>query len=718
MQLPKINSPALSNYNSPPESPISSNNIIYNFSTQPQQSNGATNQMLMSQTLESLFSNNKSVYGQSSPFASPEECNSSPTSNSVASSPLVYSIPQHCIPNYGVVLTTANKNNLPPQAWSTPSSNSSSSSNSPNLQFNIGKMPSSKSSHMNNNHNSSSNNNFKSNMFNTNNIVVKDPPSHSDDSSPESYRSPPASPSYDAHWETGLEPLSLQHQFEINPPVPVRSNTVFFEPFAPAEAGRHKACWNLIEPMHRNYYQPIQFKLPIESNPLLSGNVELEPNPAEMALYTRYEGYRIYIHHSLGYSGNAKRFKQYPDVNEKALVLDGNVYDGHLNPIRGCKICTEYYQTKSYFSANPHAKGKVLLIKNNILTRVKDGSFVLSLKPMCCSGHNSHIPLYFHFTLTDPYSNEVEEIRSQQDKEAKSRVIKNTDKPLFPTINNRLGQSVTDGSIVFLAVSLMGDHSLSPLSLEQYARATPGGLLVAKLNVETNPDLAKSLQVRNVPHVYSLFAGQVLEQFQGLPTKEALDKFINDLLAKDESNEGRRLVGRADELLKNGETRAAFELYSQLFRTSGCELNGLRGLFNCAIKDKNMEVLGQLIDVAKEFYPAELTTPLITQAQKMVDLSKELKGSVSEMDQDIDSLIQLVKDSPKDLDAKYKLALKYFENGEVEPSLQQLIDSIKVDRHYQDDSAKQMLFKIFDSIGASDPLVIKYRQRFSNIWFL
>ncbi|EGC30396.1 hypothetical protein DICPUDRAFT_157864, partial [Dictyostelium purpureum] len=202
-----------------------------------------------------------------------------------------------------------------------------------------------------------------------------------------------------------------------HPPISVRSNVVFFEPYYAGEPGRHKACWNLLEPMHRNYYQPIQFKLPSYPDTSLpitqidekSGIFDNERflaynNPQAMS---KYESYRIYIHPSLGYSGNAKRFKQQPDVNEKALILDGNVYDGHLNPIYNCKICTEYYQTKSYFSANPHAKGKVLLVKNNILTRVKDGGFTLSLKPMCCSGHNSHIPLYFHFTLTNPLTNEV-----------------------------------------------------------------------------------------------------------------------------------------------------------------------------------------------------------------------------------------------------------------------------------------------------------------------
>eukprot|EP01132_Coremiostelium_polycephalum_P010265 gene10265-12589_t len=392
-------------------------------------------------------------------------------------SPVVYSIPSYYIPNYGIVLSApikgGNPQMLPPQAW--PQNNN----NNNNGVINLTSLPNNNNNNGNNNlqffqnvlqfqnqliNNNNNNNGVNINGVNNNNMgtqiknpflgnnnlgnsvslnsmgaknhVLKDPvlggtssPLQSEESSPETHvhtpssspNTPPQDQQFIQHWESGLEPNSLQKQNEISPPIFVKSNVVYFEPYIAGEPGLHKTCWNLIEPMHRNYYQPIQFKLPPDTNlPItqLEGNTgvldtqrllaaTLMNQNQETHYINKYESYRIYIHPSLGYSGNAKRFKQLPDPNEKALILDGNVYDGYLNPIYHCKICTEYYQTKSYFSANPHAKGKVLLVKNNILTRVKDGGFTLSLKPMCCSGHNSHIPLYFHFTLTNPATNEI-----------------------------------------------------------------------------------------------------------------------------------------------------------------------------------------------------------------------------------------------------------------------------------------------------------------------
>jgi len=148
------------------------------------------------------------------------------------------------------------------------------------------------------------------------------------------------------------------------------------------------AIWQLPEPLHRNYYHTIQFRVPSAAYATTPG------------LYGSYESYRVYIHPELGYSGNAKRFKQAPEVGEKAFMLEGTVLDSCLRPITQCAACEEYFENKSYFVANPHCKGRILLIKNNQVNRIKNNIFSLNLKPMCCSRHHQS-PFYLHFVLRD-----------------------------------------------------------------------------------------------------------------------------------------------------------------------------------------------------------------------------------------------------------------------------------------------------------------------------
>lgn len=148
------------------------------------------------------------------------------------------------------------------------------------------------------------------------------------------------------------------------------------------------AIWQLPEPLHRNYYHTIQFRVPSAAYATTPGS------------YGSYESYRVYIHPDLGYSGNAKRFKQAPEAGEKAFILEGQVLDSFLRPITQCAACEEYFENKSYFVANPHCKGRILLIKNNQVNRIKNNMFSLNLKPMCCSRHHQS-PFYLHFQLRD-----------------------------------------------------------------------------------------------------------------------------------------------------------------------------------------------------------------------------------------------------------------------------------------------------------------------------
>eukprot|EP01111_Echinosteliopsis_oligospora_P014669 TRINITY_DN5572_c0_g1_i1.p1 TRINITY_DN5572_c0_g1~~TRINITY_DN5572_c0_g1_i1.p1 ORF type:complete len:393 (-),score=54.45 TRINITY_DN5572_c0_g1_i1:374-1552(-) len=161
------------------------------------------------------------------------------------------------------------------------------------------------------------------------------------------------------------------------------------------QIGSDTVTWQLQEPLHRNYYHSIQFKVP---------SAVFATSPSSIG--SSYEGYRVYIHPNLGYSGNAKRFKQGPEPGEKAFMLEGVVLDQQFRTIQQCGACTEYFENKSYFVANPHCKGRILLIKNNSVTRIKGGSFSLNMKPMCCTRHHQS-PFYFYFLLRDCVNNKV-----------------------------------------------------------------------------------------------------------------------------------------------------------------------------------------------------------------------------------------------------------------------------------------------------------------------
>jgi hypothetical protein len=142
-----------------------------------------------------------------------------------------------------------------------------------------------------------------------------------------------------------------------------------------------RPSFQLSQAFYRNCYELLRMKMPT--------NTSMGP--------TNFEGYRVYVTPKLGYSGNAKRFKQGPDAGEKAFVLDGEILNQNMEPIVQCQACEEYFRD---------ASRRILLIKNNVPIHVRNGEFQLQLKLMCCSSHH-HSPFFFHFTLNDHMSKRV-----------------------------------------------------------------------------------------------------------------------------------------------------------------------------------------------------------------------------------------------------------------------------------------------------------------------
>ena len=56
-------------------------------------------------------------------------------------------------------------------------------------------------------------------------------------------------------------------------------------------------------------------------------------------------------------------------------------------------------------------------------------------------------------------------------------------------------------------------------------------VVIAKINVEKNPELAAKYKVRSIPAVFLIKNGAVVDQFNGVQTSAEIHKRIDDLIA-------------------------------------------------------------------------------------------------------------------------------------------------------------------------------------------
>jgi len=95
----------------------------------------------------------------------------------------------------------------------------------------------------------------------------------------------------------------------------------------------------------------------------------------------------------------------------------------------------------------------------------------------------------------------------------------------------------------------------------------------------------------------------------------------------------------------------------------------------------------------------------------------ELARKSGDSNADLSPLAAAVAANPQDLQAKQDYALALFADGQQEQAMEQLLDSIRQDRDWQEGAARQQLLEFFSAIGHGSPLVASARAALSSILF-
>jgi putative thioredoxin len=89
-------------------------------------------------------------------------------------------------------------------------------------------------------------------------------------------------------------------------------------------------------------------------------------------------------------------------------------------------------------------------------------------------------------------------------------------------------------------------RQLGPI-LEKVIGATDGQVELAKVNVDTSPQVAQAFGVQSIPAVYAMKDGKVVEGFIGAQPEPVVQKLVDTLLPSEEETLLRDLVAKGDE---------------------------------------------------------------------------------------------------------------------------------------------------------------------------
>ena len=248
-------------------------------------------------------------------------------------------------------------------------------------------------------------------------------------------------------------------------------------------------------------------------------------------------------------------------------------------------------------------------------------------------------------------------------------------------------------------------------ALEAEVKATNGKIKMVKIDIDQNQNLASQMRIQSIPAVFAFVDGQPIDGFMGAKAPSELKSFIDKLLEKvtDDGGDLSEAIAVANEMLNAEEFNDAAETFEAILGEDPENALAFVGLFNARMGAKKINdaktMLEEIPDALKN--KAEI---LALQAQ--IDLSNQAEG-VGE----INDLRSTLTNDENNHQARFDLALALFTKGETNEAIQELLTIFKVDQEWNDDAARQQLFKIFDILGSENPITLSGRRQLASMLF-
>jgi len=245
---------------------------------------------------------------------------------------------------------------------------------------------------------------------------------------------------------------------------------------------------------------------------------------------------------------------------------------------------------------------------------------------------------------------------------------------------------------------------LTPI-LEKVISTSPDKIVLAKINIDENQQIAAQLRIQSIPAVFAFKDKQPVNAFQGVIPETEIIKFLEKSLGETLANNFEDFYGKIKILFVEEKYLEAKKLLESFIAENTQEVDGicmylesLIGLNEISIADNFLNSLSnEIIEIEK-----------VKKIKDRVMLIKNTDKGPSLM-----KLKDELESNPNNLDVVFKITDTYFANNNFDNCFNMLLNYYPKNK----ERIKTKMLGYFDVLGFEHKSTILYRKKLSSIMF-
>ncbi len=246
--------------------------------------------------------------------------------------------------------------------------------------------------------------------------------------------------------------------------------------------------------------------------------------------------------------------------------------------------------------------------------------------------------------------------------------------------------------------------TLGPL-LEKVAADYAGKVLIAKINVDENQELAAAFRIQSIPALKVFQNGELIADRVGAMPESQIRQLIDAALPGPSGG----LLEEAQALLENGNISEAETMVKKLMEEDSSNPEVLLAMAEIHCKKGDFEAAAELAQRIEE------GTPEYDLAKAFLDRHWFLERCQANGGKE--TCEAAVQKDENDLDALFNWGCCLAADGDFETALQTLLSIVSKNKNYKDGLAKETMVRIFGIIGQRSEISDRYRQKLSLLLY-